>query len=121
MKHSGLLGLLIFHIKNEVGAALKCGMVLVECPFLGHSLVALMDITLVVRENEELLTDRQIAGPIHFNSANMMWQKVFLNIKTFGLRINYPGEVLSSYEKRITCQLLHMSLQAVLQHTILAP
>ena len=25
MKHSGLLGLLIFHIKNEVDAALKCG------------------------------------------------------------------------------------------------
>ena len=51
MKHSGLLGLLIFHIKNVVDATLKCGKA--ECPFLGHSLLAL----LVVREDEELLTD----------------------------------------------------------------
>ena len=61
MKHSGLLGLLIFHIKNEVDAALKCGKA--ECPFLGHSLVVLLNITLVIREDEELLTDSDRCTP----------------------------------------------------------
>ena len=55
VKHSGLLGLLIFHIKNEVDVALRCGGM--DSPFLGHSLVPLLDTTFIVRDDEDLLTD----------------------------------------------------------------
>ena len=55
MKHSGLLGLLIFHIKNEVDAALRYGGM--DSPFLGHSLVPLLDMIFNVQEDEDLLTD----------------------------------------------------------------
>ncbi|KAL5483907.1 hypothetical protein EMCRGX_G020327 [Ephydatia muelleri] len=65
VKHSGLLGLLIFHIKNEVDAALRGGGV--GSPFLGHSLVPLLDMMFVVRDDEDLLTDSdRIMGALNF-------------------------------------------------------
>ena len=65
VKHSGLLGLLIFHIKNEVDVALRCGGM--DSPFLGHSLVPLLDTTFIVRDDEDLLTDSdRIMGALNF-------------------------------------------------------
>lgn len=93
VKHSGLLGVLIFHIKNEVDAALRCDKI--DSPFLGHSLQPLLNVTLVVREDEDLLTDSdRVMGALNFlrfllirdkpeSNRTTVWTQASCLVKTF--------------------------------------